>query len=143
MTKEPVRIGLRVTIHEAQEVMRMWGLRHLPVTNEDDVLVGIISDRDLAYALSGNFHGTDSVSLIMTEVPYTASPFEKISDVVRVMAENKYGCTVVVDSESHVMGIFTTTDALHMLSEILREPDPEKFQELKVRDLLTMYRSVS
>ena len=51
--------------------------------------------------------------------PWTVLDSAQLSDVVREMVEHKYGSALVVDVKGHLVGIFTTHDALQALSEIL------------------------
>jgi CBS domain-containing protein len=37
--------------------------------------------------------------------------------VARAMADHKYGCAVVTDGRGHLLGLFTTTDALRLLAD--------------------------
>ena len=51
MTPDPVTVSGDATVGEALDLMLSGGFRHLPVMDGDDV-VGIVSMRDLARALS-------------------------------------------------------------------------------------------
>ena len=53
----------------------------------------------------------------MSSEVYTVGPEERLADVARIMAENRYGCAVIVDG-SNVLGIFTSTDALALLADV-------------------------
>jgi CBS domain-containing protein len=50
MTPNPVSAGADMTIEEATQTMLEHGFRHLPVVDDDQRLVGIVSLRDLARA---------------------------------------------------------------------------------------------
>ncbi|MBK9323514.1 MAG: CBS domain-containing protein [Bdellovibrionaceae bacterium] len=140
MTREPVMIGAQVSIREAQEVFHMWGMRHLPVTNNDNELIGIVSERDIAKAYAGGLKGTTTVSEIMTEDPYKVLPHTPLGEVAQCMAENKYGCAIVVDVSMHVKGIFTTTDALFILAKMLHGPNDTNYKLLKIEDYIQSYK---
>ena len=102
--------------------VRMFGLtaRHLPVV-ENGELVGILRDRDisLAEALSGDLERL-LVRQAMTARPFTCGPGAHLHAVASEMAEHKYGTAIVVDREhpGHVVGLFTTTDALRALARL-------------------------
>jgi CBS domain-containing protein len=55
----------------------------------------------------------------MTADVYVTSPNASLAEVAATMAEHKYGCAVIVDGKD-VAGVFTTVDALHALSTVLR-----------------------
>ena len=120
MTFAPETIQADLTLAQARE--RMFGLtaRHLPVV-ENGELVGILSDRDisLAEALSGDLERL-LVRQAMTARPFTCGPGAHLHAVASEMAEHKYGTAVVVDRDhpGHIVGLFTTTDALRALARL-------------------------
>jgi acetoin utilization protein AcuB len=119
MTSAPHTIGRDQRLAWAHDVMREHNLRHLPVL-EGGKLVGVLSERDLysVEAIAGTDREIDSVAEAMQGECYTVAPGDLVADVARTMAEHKYGCVVVVD-RGHVVGIFTTTDALALLAEAM------------------------
>lgn len=117
MTADPITVDAKASLEEAMSAMETSGIRHLPVL-KDRCLVGVISDRDLARALnqpsSGKFH---TVEEFMSLSPYTVSPEEDMKTVLQVMAANRLG-SVIIKSHERVIGIFTTTDAITLLSKL-------------------------
>lgn len=107
--------GMRVS--DALTFLRELRIRHLPVV-ESRRLVGIVSERDLIGA-----NPSARVSEIMKKKVYVVSSKTAVSDVAAEMANNKIGSAVIVDPHNHVIGIFTTTDALRILAE-MDERDP-------------------
>lgn len=124
MTLSPHSIGLDGTMVEAQRMMRVHGLRHLPVF-ERGALCGIVTERDLL--LAETLIGFDTrrvpVSDAMTKSVYTVQANELLATVSAVMAAEKYGCAVVVERDE-VVGILTTTDICRALSDILAPAPP-------------------
>ena len=57
----------------------------------------------------------------MTADPYTVSIEANLDDVAFEMSRNKYGSAIVMDNNDEVYGIFTSTDALNALIEVLRK----------------------
>jgi acetoin utilization protein AcuB len=112
MTPSPHSIGSSQPLKLAQERMRNWGIRHLPVL-EAGKLVGILSQRDalLVETLRDVDPAKVPVEDAMTTEVYLVSPDAPLGDVVGAMAEHKYGCAVVMEG-AHLAGIFTTVDAL-------------------------------
>jgi len=118
MTRCPATIEATATVAQAQVLMRELQIRHLPVMRGEE-LVGIVSDRDLYImeALAGVHRELVDVSEAMTASVYTTTVDAGLRDVASVMAAKKYGAAVVMRG-SHVVGIFTVTDALHYLVEL-------------------------
>lgn len=120
MSPSPISIESSQPLVEAHRLMRQKRLRHLPVLSKGH-LVGVVSAGDL-YLLQ-TLDGVDpervSVQEAMTAEPYHVPPDAPLDEVVDVMAGNKYGCALVVESGT-VIGIFTTVDALEVLARVLR-----------------------
>jgi len=136
MTQEPIMVSPRVSLRETQEILQIWGMRHLPVVDDDQRLIGVVSDRDIARAYSARLPGTTAVTEFMTANPYCVFPHTSVGEVAEVMAENKYGCAIIVDAGSQVKGIFTTTDALYVLARLLKRPEDSAFRVLNIADYI-------
>ena len=120
MTPSPETIAADLTLAQARERMFRIHARHLPVV-ENGQLVGILSDRDIALveAIDGDLDKL-LVRRAMTPQPFTCGPEARLYAVAAEMAAHKYGTAIVVDREhpGHVVGLFTTTDALRALSQL-------------------------
>jgi acetoin utilization protein AcuB len=122
MTTMPETIEEDLELADAKSRMFNHGIHHLPVVH-DGQLIGIVSQRDIAVAESLTAMDPQRIPVgkIMTPVPFTCGPEAHVEAVAREMAAHHYGSAVVVDRDhpSHVVGVFTTTDALRALAEIL------------------------
>ncbi|MFO0635250.1 MAG: CBS domain-containing protein [Nannocystaceae bacterium] len=120
MTPAPVCIAPDLPLSEARARMFALEARHLPVV-EDGELVGILSERDVALvdAVLGR-PDTLAVRQAMTPMPFTCGPDAHLHAVAAEMAAHKYGAAVIVDPShpGHVVGVFTTTDALRALAAL-------------------------
>ncbi len=116
MTPTPHTVGAEQTITFAQNLMTEHGFRHLPVLHGGK-LVGIVSDRDLGLVAGLNDINPDKTTVeeAVVQVPYHVEPHEKLSSVLKKMAEHKYG-TVIITRGEKVEGIFTTHDAVVLMS---------------------------
>jgi acetoin utilization protein AcuB len=119
MTKAPHTIGSDQTLTTAHRMMRRFRIRHLPVLTHGN-LVGILSQRDLHFieTLSGVDPDQVMVDEAMTEEIFTITPETSVETAATEMADHKFGCAVVMDA-GHVVGVFTTIDALRALSAVL------------------------
>jgi acetoin utilization protein AcuB len=119
MTLVPRSIGYDRPLQQALDQMREFRIRHLPVLKGGE-LVGILTDRDINLVLT--LKDTDAESTTVEEAytpdPYFTSPTAPLNEVAAHMAGKKYGCALVVDN-GKLVGIFTETDALRALSEVL------------------------
>jgi len=122
MSLRPICIEQDQWMSEAHRLMRKHRARHLPVLNRG-ALVGIVSAGDLHLLETLREIDPERVRVeeAMTPEPYCVGPDAPLDEVVDVMAANKYGCALVVNS-NEVVGIFTTVDALVAFSQLLRAP---------------------
>jgi len=121
MTPSPHSIGIDQSLEAAGQRMRKLGIRHLPVL-EGGVLRGILSERDVALVESVDAQKPARIRVeeAMSIEPYTVSARSPLARVTKAMAAHRYGCAVIMNGP-HVGGIFTTTDALRALTELLSE----------------------
>lgn len=107
------------SIYKAFDLMHENGVRHLPVLKGDKV-VGIISDRDLS--VLGKIESLDDILVdnVMTPDPCTIFENTPLVDAAYTMSSKKIGSVLVNDMNGKFLGIFTSTDALNALIEILR-----------------------
>lgn len=120
MTAIPETINKDISIKIAYEKMKEGNFRHLPVQSAGN-LVGILTDRDIKLAMTFETTQDLTVEDVMTQDPYTVSPDDELDKIVLEMAEHKYGSAVVQQSNGKVVGIFTATDGLRVLGEILNQ----------------------
>ncbi len=116
MTYSPHTINSGLPLKAARDLMKKYGVRHLPVQVAGH-LVGMISDRDLKFASAFDKEGTLLVDDIMTPDPFSVLPGTLLGEVVEKMATNRYGSAVIQQAGGRVIGIFTAVDALRALSE--------------------------
>jgi len=125
MTAYPTTTDPKMLISEAAALMKEKQFRHLPVLQNGRV-VGIISDRDVKQALALPGAYQLMVQDVMHNEPYCVSVGTSLAQVAREMAKRKIGSAVILSKQDKPVGIFTTTDAMQILAEILGdEPDPE------------------
>lgn len=119
MTREPYRIESTASLDVARDTMSLHDIRHLPVM-ENDKLLGIISENDvrLAEAVPGVDLRKIEIASVLTS-PTCVWGEAALDEVAETMAASKADCVVVLDGHG-VQGIFTSSDALRALGDILR-----------------------
>ena len=141
MTSDVVTIGPERLVADAAELMETHGVRHLPVIDDDELLVGIVTDNDIREAetagsvLSSYEPDVDprwlTVADIMTTDVVTISPDTTVGELARVLIRHKIGGTPVVvpdakyPSRNHLAGIVTETDIFTMLAEASTAEDAD------------------
>ncbi|MGI6408828.1 MAG: CBS domain-containing protein [Gammaproteobacteria bacterium] len=119
-TPDPVSIEETMLLGDLLELMNREGFRHLPVVREGE-LVGIISDRDVRLFAGMPAADRDGLTAadIMTEDLLMIDASMPLDEAALKMSANKVS-SLIVQEEGEFMGIFTATDALNALVEILR-----------------------
>jgi acetoin utilization protein AcuB len=136
MTRDVVTISPDDELLTAQTLMARYGIRHLPVVVENDMLVGIITDRDIRSALPSMFlseaekadehRRLDSmkVKYVMTRNPLTISPAQTLQDAILMMQKVKVGAFPVVDHEGRLKGIISIRDLTRAFANVLGLDEP-------------------
>ena len=121
-TPDPVTATEDASIDELRKRMDELGVRHLPILR-DGVVVGVVSDRDVRVAagLDPEKRALVRASDIMAADPVSVSASDGLDQVAFTMSERKVGSVIVNDDEGAFLGIFTATDALNALIEIVRK----------------------
>ncbi len=123
MTPFPYSVAADASVDEASEFMREHHIRHLPVT-DDGQLVGVISDRDIKLMLGPDFAYPDSKTLkvrdAMVRDAYIVDLDSRLDIVLSHMADHHLG-SVVITRKGRLAGMFTVTDACRSFAEFLRE----------------------
>lgn len=120
-TQNPITVTEDIAIDELIMLMEGAGIRHLPVVGQGKV-IGIISDRDIRLfsGLSDPEKYQVCAGDIMSPNPLTLSSNTPLEDVALLMSDKKVGSVIVVE-DGQFYGIFTATDALNALVEVIRD----------------------
>jgi acetoin utilization protein AcuB len=119
MTAGQHSIGASQTLELAALHMAKLRVGHLPVL-EAGQPVGMLSERDIEViksVLPGQV-ARITVEEAMSGVPYCVTPDTLVAEAARHMAVRKLGSALVVE-HGQAVGVFTTTDALALLAELL------------------------
>jgi CBS domain-containing protein len=108
------------TIGSLAQRLRLAGVGAMVVSHDGNSLDGIISERDVTYALPA--HGEDlhelRVSDLMTATVITCSPQDSIAEIARIMTARRIR-HIPVKEGSRLVGMISIGDVLkHRLSEI-------------------------
>jgi CBS domain-containing protein len=121
MTKSLETIEARVSIREAAEKMRSFGIGALPVMDGSQ-LVGMVTDRDItvrATALGKDPHST-TVRETMTPTVITCDADAPIAEAERLMEEKAVRRLVVVDAWKRPVGLLSLDDLATVPGEARR-----------------------
>ena len=119
MTQTVVRLVPQQSVPSAISLLAQHRFRHLPVVEDDQNLVGVVSDRDLLRALTRG-PGTDRMTVqeIMKPQVVTVRPETPLSVAAASMLQQRINCVPVLDDEEHLCGIVTSTDLLRVFRRL-------------------------
>ena len=113
MTPNPITITKDATVRQALEIIEGRNLRHLPVLDAQENLVGIVSEKDLLRA-----KGDALIQKVMTQEVVTITEYTVLEEAARIMADHKIsGLPVMRDGK--LVGIITETDLFQIFLELL------------------------
>lgn len=115
----PVVVNSEDSIAKIIVEMDSHGIRHLPVVDENNVAIGVITDRDIATVKAFAYNEDLKAADLMSDFPFTVVEGSGLVDAAFLMSDKKIGSLIVNDENGKTSGIFTSTDALNALIEIL------------------------
>lgn len=131
MTPNPERVRSQDTVSEAINKLFEIDVRHLPVVNADDELVGMLSDRDLRAHMFGERMQYDGLGEVSEEDEVAVSDLMQgdvislgtdasISDAIALMIDQKIGAIPIVNpQDGTLLGIVSYIDVLRFAEEQL------------------------
>jgi len=106
----PVTIGPKATLEELDERCGEYRVSGLPVVDEGNTLLGIITNRDLRFVPVAEW-GTTLVGEVMTPMPLITAPVGiDREDATRILRQHKRERLPLVDEQGHLAGLITVKD---------------------------------
>src|SRR5215213_5685030 len=119
MIVDPVTIRDNALVSEALNIMERFRISGIPVTDENGLLVGIITNRDLRFETRFDI----PVSEVMTKQPLVTVPVGTTLDEAKgVLQKHRIEKLLVVDTEKHLKGLITVKD----IQKAIRYPSAAK-----------------
>ncbi len=141
MTKNVVTLTTEDTIQRAYTILQENKFHHIPIIDDNNEVIGIISDRDIRDALPSIFEEDwseevlqRSVSEIMERDVKVVHPFEFVEEIAAIFYEKDISCLPVV-SEGNLVGIVTDRDMLNNLINLTGALTPGSQVEVRVKNV--------
>ena len=106
MILEPVSIGVDATVSEALELMQDYKIGGIPVIKENNVLVGIVTNRDLRF----ENQMTKKISEIMTTDLITTDQETDLDKAADILQQHKIEKLPIVNEKNQLVGLITYKD---------------------------------
>jgi len=102
------------SIHDAVQMMSTHNIAAVAVTNGDDQLIGIISERDITHRVlaCGLNPQTTPLSDVMTEKPETLLGSDSCLDAIELMLTRNIRHLPVIDDQHRVIAMISMRDLL-------------------------------
>lgn len=127
------------SIASAIMLMEEKKIRHLPIVDECNHLVGLVTDRDIRDATPSILFETEKykkllenpLKKIMKTNIYTGHPLDFVEEVSALFYEHRIGCLPILQDNT-LIGIVTETDVLRTFVELTGANQPGSQIEVKV-----------
>ena len=107
MIYDPVTIRRGSTVAEALAIMAEYHIGGIPVVDEDNHLVGIVTNRDLRFELRQD----RTIDEVMTSENLVTTHLQTdLAAAAEILQENKIEKLPVVDKDNHLVGLITYKD---------------------------------
>ena len=138
MTSPVVTVGPEALAVDAAQLMEEFGVRRLPVVDDEECLVGIVTDADVLEAeTAGSVRSSYELGVevewltvadIMTNDVITIGPQATVGELAITLIEHKIGGVPVVEPQAEgaglcavqVIGIVTETDIFSIIADAWR-----------------------
>jgi acetoin utilization protein AcuB len=154
MVSQVITIDKDASVFKAQEKMAANGIRHLPVVEADNQLIGIVTDRDLRSVMPYRLIKEKGIAQereklahlkvedIMTRNPKTISPMYTIQDALLMIQKEKVGAFPVVDDKGKLQGILSVRDLLRAFINVLGIGQPGTLVGIEVEEKIGQMKKI-
>src|SRR6185436_4858779 len=123
---EPVTLAPGNTVAEALELMERYRISGVPITDDEGVLVGILTNRDLRFETDTS----QPVSALMTARNLVTAPIgTTLAEAEDILHRNKIEKLPVVDSDGRLKGLITVKD----IQKKIQHPHATKDEQGRLR----------
>ena len=106
MILDPITIGLDATVAEAINLMSEYGIGGIPVIDQNGILKGIVTTRDLRFENNRKRKITD----VMTTNLITTNHQTNLAEAARILQKHKVEKLPMVDENGKLTGLITYKD---------------------------------
>ena len=122
MSREVITLSNKSSIQDVVDEMLSNQLGAIPITDKDDKLAGIVTERDIALSLAGEIDDKMAQDYMSTKV-FTTTPGTPIESACKIMVRNGLRRIPIVGGEADIskaakklLGIITSTDVIRFLN---------------------------
>lgn len=109
MILDPITLRVDATVQDALNIMKEYSIGGIPVVNDTNKLVGIVTNRDLRFERN---HGKKVQSAMTKEGLITTTEFTNFEEAADILQEHRIEKLPVVDEDYKLVGLITYKDIL-------------------------------
>ena len=107
MIIDPITIKPDQTLQDAEDIMASYKISGVPVVDDNNILVGILTNRDMRFTKDFTHKAVDKMTLMPL---VTAKEGTTLEEAAEVMHANKIEKLPIVDSKNKLIGLITIKD---------------------------------
>ncbi|MEN9336810.1 MAG: Inosine-5-monophosphate dehydrogenase [Bacteroidota bacterium] len=119
MIIDPVTLPLSATVGDAKLAMKEYGIGGIPVVDEQGLLKGIVTNRDLRFE---KVNSRSILEVMTAENLVTAAQGTTLIEAESILQENKIEKLPVVDAHNKLIGLITFRD----ITKLIQKPNANK-----------------
>ncbi|MBL4951931.1 acetoin utilization AcuB family protein [Neobacillus sp. OS1-32] len=141
MNRDVVTLHPTNTIEDAIQAMETNNIRHIPIINGENNLVGLVTISRLKEVTPSTFRTTENpddlkkpLELIMERNIITGHPLDFVEEIAAVFYEHKISAIPIINDHK-LVGIITETDILRTMVELTGAHQPGSQIEIRVPNI--------
>ena len=127
MIIDPVTLPLTATVGDAKSAMKEFSIGGIPVVDENGILKGIVTNRDLRFE---KVNSRSILEVMTSEKLVTAAQGTTLQEAEGILQENKIEKLPVVDNQNKLVGLITFRDITKLTQKPIANKD--RFGRLRV-----------
>ncbi|HZG81640.1 MAG TPA: CBS domain-containing protein [Brevibacillus sp.] len=128
MTKDVATVTLKDNVYEVACKMRDWNVGVIPVVDEKEDVIGVITDRDIVIrGLAEKRQGSAAIEQVMTRDIILGQPGMTVDEAAKIMAQHQIRRLPVVEN-GKLVGIVAIADMA--VREVHQDETNEAIREI-------------
>ncbi|MEK4495252.1 CBS and ACT domain-containing protein [Ureibacillus sp. FSL W8-0352] len=140
MKRDVYALTPKDTLNDALKLMREKSIRHIPIVDDEENVVGLITSHDVKNALPSCLKEENNPTIydtplekFMVKDVIVGHPLDFVEDVAITFYESKISCLPIV-SGGKLVGIVTSSDLLYAYIELTGAHQPSSKIDIRLKD---------
>ncbi|MBB6452135.1 acetoin utilization protein AcuB [Salirhabdus euzebyi] len=149
MKRDVITLPPHEKIETALKLLNQYHIRHIPIVDEQNQVIGIVSDRDVRDASPSIFDRAtkaeqlkNEIQSIMSSPVITVHPLDFVEEVAGIFYDQEIAC-VPVTEDNKLVGIVTEKDVLYTLIQLTGIHEQSSQIEIKVENKIGILPEVT